>query len=128
MMVEDVKTLGQLLALSDARFKKANLERARAEQHYAGAQKEQMELITALSNQLGDEETTAHRVSLATLAKLLAPLNAKEGGADQDKQAEEDHTKTLCAACEASLSQVRCLPPLPAPSSSSPSSISSSIS
>ena len=57
-------------------------------------------LISALSWQLGDEESAAHRVALATMHKLLQP----EGG--DDKNAESKHTEALCAACEASLSMV----------------------
>ena len=57
-------------------------------------------LISALSWQLGDEESAAHRVALATMHKLLQP----EGG--DDKNAESKHTEALCAACEASLSVV----------------------
>ena len=58
------------------------------------------ELISALSWQLGEEESAAHRVALATMHKLLQP----EGS--DDKNAESKHTEALCAACEASLSVV----------------------
>lgn len=59
------------------------------------------QLIAALAWQLGDEESSRHRVALATLHKLLMPKPSEVDPKSED----EDHNKGVYAACEAALSK-----------------------
>ena len=59
------------------------------------------QLVAALAWQLGDEESSRHRVALATMHKLLMPRPSEHDPKSED----EDHNKGVYAACEAALSK-----------------------